>query len=374
MAARCPFARRGRTIDAAISVPRHDFYPNRQSATPLADPQPPIHLSTRNDGYADNLVARTPAYPHLSSAMFKLISWNLLRLTGASLDDVVRLIRREDPDLLLMQEATREMDGLTKRVGGQYQRNLMPGRVHGLAVWSPVPLPNTPVVLPLQAGAMFHRLCQIVDLGSITIANVHLSHGQILNRRQLRRIAKVLPSPGRRGRRLQPDRASLLPGFRDVGPREPTHVAGEFVPLRIDRCLIRGVALPGSQSPRAGGIGPSPDCGQPRHGRAQSGGAVAAIRGLAGRCRLRSALDCAGAVASIDDIRSSIADLGAWLENAQIGAADDRCLAAGADRYPPETTLMRDAGPRRSHAGRNPIVEIATISAAIEWRIPCQRQ
>ena len=45
------------------------------------------------------------------TTMIKLISWNLLRLTGASLDDVVRLIRREHPDLLLMQEATREMDG-----------------------------------------------------------------------------------------------------------------------------------------------------------------------------------------------------------------------------------------------------------------------
>jgi endonuclease/exonuclease/phosphatase (EEP) superfamily protein YafD len=174
--------------------------------------------------------------------MFKLISWNLLRLTGASLDDVVRLIRREDPDLLLMQEATREMDGLIRRVGGQYQRNLMPGRVHGLAVWSPVPLPKAPVVLPLQAGAMFHRVCQIVDLGSITIANVHLSHGQILNRRQLRRIARVLPYRAAVAGDYNLIGPALLPGFRDVGPREPTHVAGDFVPLRIDRCLIRGVA------------------------------------------------------------------------------------------------------------------------------------
>ncbi len=174
--------------------------------------------------------------------MFKLISWNLLRLTGASLDDVVRLIEREDPDLLLMQEATREMDGLIKRLGGQYQRNLMPGRVHGLAVWSPVPLPKVPVVLPLQAGAMFHRVCQIVDLGSITIANVHLSHGQILNRRQLRRIARVLPYRAAVVGDYNLIGPTLLPGFRDVGPREPTHVAGDVVPLRIDRCLIRGVA------------------------------------------------------------------------------------------------------------------------------------
>ncbi|HEY1412450.1 MAG TPA: endonuclease/exonuclease/phosphatase family protein, partial [Rhodopila sp.] len=104
--------------------------------------------------------------------MIKLISWNLLRLTGASLDDVVRLVRREDPDLLLMQEATQEMDGLTRIVGGQYQRNLLPGRVHGLAVWSPMPLATKPVVLPLQAGAMFNRICQIIDFGSIAVANV----------------------------------------------------------------------------------------------------------------------------------------------------------------------------------------------------------
>jgi len=173
--------------------------------------------------------------------MIKLISWNLLRLTGASLDDVVRLIRREQPDLLLMQEATREMDGLTARVGGQYQRNLLPGRIHGLAVWSPVLLSKSPVVLPLQAGAMFQRICQIVELDSITIANVHLSHGQILNRRQLRRIAKVLPYRAAVVGDYNLIGPALLPGFRDAGPREPTHVAGDVVPLRIDRCLLRGV-------------------------------------------------------------------------------------------------------------------------------------
>lgn len=179
---------------------------------------------------------------HSSYAMTKLISWNLLRLTGASLDDVVRLVRREDPDLLLMQEATREMDGLTRWVGGQYQRNQLPGRVHGLAVWSPVPLPSRPVVLPLQAGAMFNRICQIIQFGSITVANVHLSHGQILNRRQLRRIARALPHRAAVVGDCNLIGPTLLPGFRDVGPRGPTHVAGDVVPLRIDRCLIRGVA------------------------------------------------------------------------------------------------------------------------------------
>ncbi len=41
---------------------------------------------------------------------------------------------------------------------------------------------------------------------------------------------------------------ALLPGFRDVGPREPTHVAGDMVPLRIDRCLLRGVACLGARA------------------------------------------------------------------------------------------------------------------------------
>ncbi len=66
--------------------------------------------------------------------MVKIISWNLLRLVGASLGDVARLIRRNGPDLLLMQEATEEMDGLPLLLGGHYHRASLPGRVHGLAV------------------------------------------------------------------------------------------------------------------------------------------------------------------------------------------------------------------------------------------------
>ena len=193
------------------------------------------------DGHADGVVAPSGPSLYLLSAMMKLISWNLLRLTGASLHDVVRLIRREQPDLLLMQEATHEMDALTKRVGGQYQRNLMPGRIHGLAVWSPMSRPVLPVVVPLQAGAMFDRICQIVDLDEITVANVHLSHGQLLNRRQLRRIAKILPRRAAVVGDYNLIGPTLLPGFHDVGPREATHVAGDLMPLRIDRCLIRGV-------------------------------------------------------------------------------------------------------------------------------------
>jgi endonuclease/exonuclease/phosphatase (EEP) superfamily protein YafD len=173
--------------------------------------------------------------------MTKIISWNLLRLIGASLDDIVRLIDRERPDLLLMQEATREMDGLTAKLGGEYLRSPLPGRVHGLATWSPVPFLRRPVVLPLPSGAMFDRVCQIVECPTFSIANVHLSHGQVLNRRQLRHIARALPYRSAVVGDYNLVGPALLPGFRDVGPREPTHVAGDVVPLRIDRCLARGV-------------------------------------------------------------------------------------------------------------------------------------
>lgn len=172
--------------------------------------------------------------------MVKIVSWNLLRLTGASLDDVVRLARREQPDLLLMQEATQRIDELPSRIGGTYARVLLPGRIHGLAMWSPTPLPP-PVVVELPAGAMFERVCQVVDVGTFSVANVHLSHGQLLNRRQLRWIAAMLPPRAAVLGDYNLVGPAMLRGFRDVGPREPTHNSLDMVPLRLDRCLVRGL-------------------------------------------------------------------------------------------------------------------------------------
>lgn len=177
----------------------------------------------------------------------KIISWNLLRLIGASADEVARLVEREAPDVLLMQEATHAIDLLPDLVGGHYMRKLQPGRVHGLAVWTRRKPVATPRVVPLPQGAMFRRIGMVVELGDFTVANVHLSHGQVLNRRQLWKMASALP-----------DRAAvlgdfnlvgpcLLPGFRDVGPREPTHRCGDMLPLRIDRCLVRGLDCLGTK-------------------------------------------------------------------------------------------------------------------------------
>ncbi len=171
----------------------------------------------------------------------KLVSWNLLRLTGATLTDVVDLIGRENPDILLMQEATHDIDSLPQRVGGGYARVPLPGRVHGLAVWMPGALPNRPVVIPLPSGSMVHRVAQIIDLGAFTVANVHLSHGQLLNRRQLRRIATRLPHHAAVVGDYNLVGPVLLPGFRDAGPRRPTHRMSDVLPLRLDRCVVRGL-------------------------------------------------------------------------------------------------------------------------------------
>ena len=172
--------------------------------------------------------------------MIKIVSWNLLRLIGATVEDVVMLARHEAPDLFLMQEATQRIDELPQRLGGSYFRVLQPGRIHGLACWSPAQL-NAPTVISLPAGAMFKRVAQIVDLGPFKVANVHLSHGQMLNRRQLRRVADALPAHAAVLGDYNLVGPTLLRGFRDVGPREPTHRAGDVLPLRIDRCLVRGL-------------------------------------------------------------------------------------------------------------------------------------
>ena len=71
---------------------------------------------------------------------------------------------------------------------------------------------------------------------------MHLSHGQVLNRRQLRTLAGHLPPRAAVLGDYNLVGPVLLPGFRDVGPRRPTHRAGDVVPLRLDRCLVRGLA------------------------------------------------------------------------------------------------------------------------------------
>jgi endonuclease/exonuclease/phosphatase family metal-dependent hydrolase len=182
-----------------------------------------------------------PGLPIQDRPPRKIISWNLLRAIGASLDDIVDLIEQERPDLLLMQEATLQVEGLCARVGGTFSRAPMPGRSHGPAMWSPTPWAHPPMVLTLPAGSLVDRVCQILDCGDYAIANVHLSHGQLLNRRQLRRLAKVLPPHAAVLGDFNLVGPVMLPGFRDAGPRRPTFHIVDMLPVRLDRCMVRGL-------------------------------------------------------------------------------------------------------------------------------------
>ncbi|UMY15747.1 endonuclease/exonuclease/phosphatase family protein [Methylobacterium organophilum] len=171
----------------------------------------------------------------------KIVSWNLLRRTGAAVECLVELIERETPDLVLMQEATEEIAALPEKVGGVFARAPLPGRIHGPAMWSPTPWLHPPEIVALPSGVLIDRVCQVLDLGAFGVANVHLSHGQMLNRRQLRRIQQHLPERAAVLGDYNIVGPALLPGFRDVGPRRPTHAMADMVPLRLDRCLVRGL-------------------------------------------------------------------------------------------------------------------------------------
>ena len=183
----------------------------------------------------------------------KVISWNVLRLTGAAAEDVATLVERHRPDLLLLQEATEELSELPRLVGGFLFREPMERRIYGLAMWSPHALPK-PRAFRLPAsqvpGRVPPRIAQIVNLGGVDFANVHLSHGQFLNRLQLFRIASALGGPAAIIGDYNAVGPIALPGFRDVGPRQPTH----SLPFRLDRCMARGL---GCAHPKVLARGPS---------------------------------------------------------------------------------------------------------------------
>ncbi len=171
----------------------------------------------------------------------KIISWNLLHTKGAGVEQIAALIAAHQPDLFLMQEATAMIDSLPKLCGGHYARIALPGRLHGLAAWSLAPWASPAGSLILQRGVIVRRVAQILTLRELTVANVHLSHGQWLNRFQLRQIAAALPSHAAILGDCNMVGAPLLPGFTDAGPRQPTHKSARLIPLRLDRCFIKNL-------------------------------------------------------------------------------------------------------------------------------------
>lgn len=171
----------------------------------------------------------------------RVISWNLLRRTGATVHDIAALIEAEKPDVLLMQEATVEIDMLPDVIGGHYARNPQPGRIHGVACWSRIPFARAPRACTIPSGPLFKRHAQIIEYEKFSLANVHLSHGQMLNRKQLRRLATLLSPPCAILGDFNLLGPTLVPGFKDVGPKAPTHRMVDLLPIRIDRCLVEGM-------------------------------------------------------------------------------------------------------------------------------------
>ena len=180
----------------------------------------------------------------------RVISWNLLRRVGAGAEDVAKLVKSHHPDLLLLQECTEDITSLPSLVGGHFFRHPMQSRIYGLAAWSPHPFPqSTAIRLPysILPGRVPPRLAQIVSFQGITIANVHLSHGQFLNRFQLRHIMEQMEGPAA----IIGDFNAVGPvgfqGFSDIGPRAHTHRAGNIIALRLDRCIARGLVCSASE-------------------------------------------------------------------------------------------------------------------------------
>ncbi len=207
----------------------------------------------------------------------RITSWNRLRRVGATASDVATLIRLMQPDLLLMQEATRDIADLPSLVGGTLHHRLRPNRVHGLAAWSPDPLPEPEYMpLPFDPGVVSsgRRFAMVLPLPALTVVNVHLSHGQRLLRRH-------------RGlQRGWPDAGGRLAGCWAAAPHAPCQrcAAGPARPLPRPRSRCHQRQRPGLPPWRV----------RPPSDLDRSGGAPRG--GLKGRRIRQGHRSCAGAV------------------------------------------------------------------------------
>ena len=174
----------------------------------------------------------------------RLISWNLYYRRGAAAADIAALIEQYRPDLFIMQEALDGIEAVPRLAAGSFHSLPWIGKRYGLAAWLPDENADiTTVDLPYsRLPASFPpRRAQVIRFSDLTIANVHLSHGQFLNRRQLRRISEKVSGPLAIVGDFNMIGRIVLRGFQDLGPRGTTHYAQKLVPLRLDRCVARGL-------------------------------------------------------------------------------------------------------------------------------------
>jgi endonuclease/exonuclease/phosphatase (EEP) superfamily protein YafD len=172
----------------------------------------------------------------------RILSWNVLRRSGATPHDVAQLITQLSPDIALLQEVGASFASLTDIIGGQYEACPFLNREDGLGAWFRSPVNAVECVqLPREAERRrkAHRVAMIIRLADRTIANVHLAHGQTLLRRQFALVADKIDGPAA----ILGDFNVVGPlrhrGWCDVGPRAVTHMAMGLLPLRLDRCFTR---------------------------------------------------------------------------------------------------------------------------------------
>lgn len=172
----------------------------------------------------------------------KIVSWNLLYRQGAAAADIAQIIEQQKPDLFLLQEATEGIDSLPSHAGGRFYKLPWKGKSYALGAWSANgELEITSLELPFSnvPGKFPPRVAQVLRFNHMSIVNVHLSHGQLLNRRQLRKIASSIEGPLAIIGDFNAVGLVRLRGFKDAGPRRITHMAKRVVPFRLDRCLVR---------------------------------------------------------------------------------------------------------------------------------------
>jgi endonuclease/exonuclease/phosphatase (EEP) superfamily protein YafD len=182
----------------------------------------------------------------------RVLSWNLLRVTGASVAELAGLVEAHAIDVALLQEATAGFEALPAHVGGAMARYPLPGRIHGPAIWARHGLSQARRV-PLFSRAIA-RHAVVAEVGGMLFASVHLSHGQLMCRRQAREASLALAAgPAVIAGDFNMVGPLRLDGFREVGPRAPTHFANGILPLRLDRCFVRGLACAGARALDRGG-------------------------------------------------------------------------------------------------------------------------
>ena len=195
---------------------------------------------------------RATAAPPPGRAQLRVLSWNLLRVTGASVAELAGLVEAHAIDVALLQEATSGFEALPGHVGGAMARFPLPGRIHGPAIWARGGL-RAPRCVPLFSLAI-ERHAVVAGAGGATFASVHLSHGQLMCRRQAREASLALDDgPAVIAGDFNMVGPLRLEGFREVGPRAPTHFANGILPLRLDRCFVRGFACTGARVLDRGG-------------------------------------------------------------------------------------------------------------------------